>query len=651
MNSGIDLSHVKPDLRPQDDLFRHVNGSWLETVEIPPDKAGDGGFYDLYNQAELQVQQIIEELAATSHPVGSISQKIGDLYKCFMDAATIEEIGITPIAADIERALAISDATEWHQLLGEFEAKGSGGLFYEYIASDKKASDTNITHIGQSGISLPDEAYYREDEYLPIREAFLVHVERMFTLAGISDASSHAARILELETEIASHHWDQVRDQDEIATYNKFTFAELTSLTSGFDWQTWLNASGTPPHILENVIVRQPSFFTGIATMLADFHTAKWSSWLAWNLLSGSAPYLSSPFVNQNFAFYGTTLSGIPMLRERWKRGVGLVEGSLGEAVGQIYVERHFPPLAKERMTELVANLLEAYRIGFSEIEWMSPTTKAAAQAKLNKFTPKIGYPDKWRDYSKLTITADDLFGNLQRITTFNQEHEFSKIGKPVDRLEWMMTPQTVNAYYYSALNEIVFPAAILQPPFFHLDGDSAANYGGIGAIIGHEIGHGFDDQGSKSDGDGNLNDWWTSEDRAKFEELSAILIAQYDLLSPEQTPDVHVNGALTIGENIGDLGGLIIAIKAYEISLKGEPAPVIDGLTGIQRLFFGWAQSWRTKMRSEEIRRRIATDPHSPDEFRCNQVARNLNEFYSAFDITESDAMYLPEEERVRIW
>ena len=429
------------------------------------------------------------------------------------------------------------------------------------------------------------------------------------------------------------------------------TMQELRENSTGLDWDLWLATSGAPAAAFNSIIVRQPSFFTGVGNLLENFDAAAWSSWLAWHLLSGAASYLSSEFINENFAFYGTTLSGTPELKARWKRGVGLVEGSLGEAVGQIYVEKHFPPAAKERMVGLVANLIEAYRIDIAALNWMSPETKSKAFEKLDKFTPKIGYPDKWRDYSKLEISATDLLGNLARISKFNQDFEYAKIGAPVDRTEWLMTPQTVNAYYNPGMNEIVFPAAILQPPFFDLEADDAANYGGIGAVIGHEIGHGFDDQGSKYDGDGNLNNWWTDSDRTEFEKRAAKLIAQYEELRPLEAQDVHVNGALTIGENIGDLGGLTIAIKAYQLSLNGKSSPVIDGLTGNQRLFMGWAQCWRQKMRAEEVRRRVATDPHSPDEFRCNQVVRNLDEFYEAFGITENDGLFLPENERVRIW
>ena len=628
-----------------------MNGAWIDSAEIPADRSSDGAFYRLYENAEKQVREIIEELAGQSHEVGTISQKIGDLYKSFMDQDRANQLGISPIKADLDLALSVSDLDSFHDVLGDLERRGLGGLFYESVTGDKMDSQTNITYIGQSGLSLPDESYYREDEYQEIRDGLLEHIEKMFSISGISGGAEKAQLILALETEIASHHWDQVRDRDAELTYNKMTYAELKSISDGFHWDRWKAASKTPENVLAVSIVSEPSFFTGISEMLKKFNAPAWSAWLAWHALSGSASYLHDELVNENFRFYGTVLSGTPELKARWKRGVGLVEGSLGEAIGQIYVERHFPPQAKVRMEQLVANLIEAYRIDIAALDWMTDATKAKALEKLGKFRPKIGYPNKWRDYSALEISADDLMGNIQRVTEFVQNYVLEKVGKPVDLDEWLMTPQTVNAYYHPIFNEIVFPAAILQPPFFDMEADDAANYGGIGAVIGHEIGHGFDDQGSKYDGDGNLNNWWSDADRTEFEKRANKLIAQYDQLRPEIAPDVHVNGALTIGENIGDLGGLTIAYKAYQLSLQGGAAPVIDGFTGAQRLFLGWAQVWRQKMRAEEVKRRISTDPHSPDEFRCNQVVKNLVEFYEAFDVKEGDALYLPESERVRIW
>ena len=651
MKSGIDKSHIDSQFRPQDDLFRFMNGVWLATSEIPADRAADGAFYWLRDQSEKQVREIIESTASAPAEAGSVARKIGDLYRSFMDEARAQELGISPIASDLKLAQSISNREEFLTVLGTLEEAGLGGLFYGYITTDNKKSDENILYFGQSGLSLPDEAYYREDEYAPIREGLLAHIEKMFSLANLENGASLAKLILELETELASHHWDQVRDRDATLTYNKFTFAQLAEISAGFDWQAWNSGAQVPTQVMANIVVRQPSFFTGLGKMLAAFDLDKWRAWLTWQVLTGSASYLNSELVNENFNFYGTTLSGVPQLKARWKRGVGLVEGSLGEAVGELYVAKHFPPAAKARMVQLVSNLIEAYRVDIHALDWMSADTKVKALDKLNKFTPKIGYPDKWRDYSSLAISSDELITNLKAISRFARDFEYAKIGKPVDRSEWFMTPQTVNAYYNPGMNEIVFPAAILQPPFFDLDSDDAANYGGIGAVIGHEIGHGFDDQGAKYDGDGNLNDWWSDSDRVEFEKRSKKLIEQYDALSPEETPGSHVNGALTIGENIGDLGGLTIAHKAYEISLGGKAAPELDGFSGFQRLFLGWAQVWRTKIRPEETKRRLATDPHSPAEFRCNQVIANLNEYYEAFDVKEGDKLWRDPAERVRIW
>ena len=652
MRSGLDLNHIDPSVRPQDDLFRFMNGKWLKESVIPEDRASDGAFYWLYEQAEKQVKQIILDQAASNAAGGSNAQKIGDLYNSFMDEEKIEQLGITPIAKDLAAAASFKTADEFFQILGELESRGSSGLFYSYVSTDNKDSSKNIVYLGQSGLSLPDEAYYREGEYQGVRDAFLLHVEKIFELAKLPGGSLAAKQVLELETQIAACHWDQVKDRDAEATYNKKSFTELTSLAPAFNWQLWITASNTPAEVLEQVIVRQPSYFEGLSKLIESFDTDKWRSYLTWHIISGASPYLNKALVDENFSFYGTTLSGIPKLKERWKRAVGLVEGALGEAVGQIYVDRHFGKQAKERMVGLVANLIEAYRVDIKALTWMSDETKEKAFIKLDKFTPKIGYPDKWRDYSKLTINPGDLIGNLAQISKYSQDYEYAKIGKPVDKSEWYMTPQTVNAYYNPGMNEIVFPAAILQPPFFDvLADDDAANYGGIGAVIGHEIGHGFDDQGSKYDGDGNLVNWWSDKDRAEFEKRTKKLIEQYDQLSPSAAPEVKVNGALTIGENIGDLGGLTIAYKAYEISLNGKQPPEIDGYTGAQRFFMGWAQSWRGKYRPEEVKRRIATDPHSPDEFRCNQIVANLSEFYDAFAVKQSDKHFMPEDQRVRIW
>ncbi len=645
MKSGIDRQFMNPDIRPQDDLFRHFAGTWLDTYEIPADRASDGVSRTLYDIAEVQVREIIETASGEGE-----AQKIGDLYKSFMDTEAINARGLTPLAADLAAIDSITDLASFITTMAQLEMKGIGGIFGAAIYADSMDSSMNIFHIGQGGISLPDEAYYREEQYQPIREAFLAHVTKMGELAS---TPLDAAAILALETEIASHHWDQVKDRDATLTYNKTTRAELEELAPNFHWDLWAANAQIPAIAFDSLNIHEPSFFSGLSAMLADFDSRKsaWISWLKWGVISSSAAYLTDDIVQQNFSFYGTTLSGTPQIRERWKRGVSLVQGSLGEAIGKVYVGKYFPAEAKSAMLELVDYLTQAYEASIKELPWMSEATKAKALEKLAKFTPKIGYPDKWRDYSSLVIKSDDLIGNLQRIAAFGHAYEVAKIGKPVDRDEWHMTPQTVNAYYNPLMNEIVFPAAILQPPFFDMEADIAANYGGIGAVIGHEIGHGFDDQGSKYDGDGNMVDWWVDSDREAFDKLAAQLIEQFDALSPAATPDIHVNGAFTVGENIGDLSGLEIAYKAYKLALKGQAAPVIDGLTGDQRFFLSWAQAWRGKNRPEEIRRRIATDPHSPDEFRCNQIVRNLAPFYDAFGVTASDAMWLEPASRVRIW
>ena len=650
MRSGLDPTHIDQSIRPQDDLFRFMNGKWLKESTIPADRASDGAFYWLYEQAEKQVKQIIIDQANSAGAPGSNAQKIGDLYNSFMAEEKIEKLGIAPIEKDLAAAQSFKSKDEFLKLLGELEGDGLSGLFYSYVSTDNKDSSKNIIYLGQSGLSLPDEAYYREDEYQEIRDAFVIHIKKMFELAGLENIAAND--VLEIETSIAACHWDQVKDRDAELTYNKKSLQQLVQLAPAFNWPLWMGASSTPERIFEQVIVRQPSYFEGLSKLLSEFAEQKWRAWLSWHILSGASPYLNSALVNENFNFYGTTLSGIPQLKDRWKRGVGLVEGALGEAVGQIYVERHFGKAAKDRMVDLVKNLIQAYRVDITALDWMSDQTKQRAFIKLDKFTPKIGYPDKWRDYSKLEIKPDDLIGNLAAISKYSQDYEYAKIGKPVDKSEWYMTPQTVNAYYNPGMNEIVFPAAILQPPFFDvLADDDAANYGGIGAVIGHEIGHGFDDQGSKYDGDGNLVNWWSDQDRAEFEKRTQKLITQYDQLSPQAAPEIKVNGALTVGENIGDLGGLTIAYKAYEISLGNKQPPIIDGYTGVQRFFMGWAQSWRGKYRAEEVRRRIATDPHSPDEFRCNQIVSNLTEFYDAFAVGQGDKHFIPEADRVRIW
>ena len=644
--SGLDFEHIDSSVRIHDDLYRHFNGAWLTSAVIPADRASDGAFITLRDLSEKQVRAIIENASGSDE-----AKKISDVYSSFMAADVIEAKGFTPILDDLAACDAITNLPDFISTMSALEARGLGGIFGSFIYADQKDVNSNILYLAQGGISLPDESYYRDDKYADIRSAFLAHVQSMFTLVGIANGADVAAKILALETALASHHFDAVKDRDATLTYNKLTRAEVKALMPAFDFDLYLSAGEIPSVVLDSVIVQQPPYFAGLSEILSTFDRDSWVAWLKWSVISGSAAYLSNDLVNQNFSFYGKTLSGTPELRERWKRAVSLVEGSLGEAVGKVYVEQHFPVAAKVAMEKLVANLIEAYRVSINEIDWMSATTKAKALEKLGKFRPKIGYPDKWRDYSALQTDPNDLFTNIGQVTKFQRDHELAKIGKPVDRDEWHMTPQTVNAYYNPVMNEIVFPAAILQSPFFSLTADDAVNYGGIGAVIGHEIGHGFDDQGSKFDGDGALNNWWSDEDRAAFEIRSNALIEQYNKLVPEETPDITVNGALTVGENIGDLGGLAIAYKAYQISLAGKPSTVIGDLTGEQRLFLGWAQVWRGKVRPEEMRRRIATDPHSPSEFRCNTIVSNFTPFYEAFGVTEKDKLWIDESQRVQIW
>ena len=649
LTSGIDIAGLDPAIRPQDDLFRHVNGKWIEKTEIPSDKARYGSFYVLAEEAEKTVRDIIVE--SQSAGPGSEARKVGDLYASFLDEARIQALGAEPIAAALAEAEAVDSIPALLETLGRLERGGSSGFFQVFVDNDPGQPERYLVFIEQGGLGLPDESYYREEKFADIRASYLDFLERMLSLAGLSDPAIRAQRIADLETELAAQHWDNVATRDSEKTYNPMRWSAANDLVGEVDLDIWLNALGVPDRSFDEVVVRQPSFVAGLEKVLRADNLDAWRDWLAWQVIRSNAPYLSSEFVETNFGFYGKTLTGTPELRARWKRGVSLVEGALGESVGRIYVERHFPEAAKTAMDILVANLVEAYRQSISALDWMGEETRARALDKLAKFTPKIGYPVKWRDYSSLAIDAADLIGNVRATNEFEFQRELGKIGKPLDRDEWFMTPQTINAYYNPGFNEIVFPAAILQFPFFDETRDAAANYGAIGAVIGHEIGHGFDDQGSKYDGDGKLTDWWTPADREAFEQRTKSLIAQYDALAPHQVPDHHVNGALTIGENIGDLGGLSIAWKAYLLSLAGAEPPVIDGLSGAERFFLSWAQAWQLKARDEEVVRLLSIDPHSPNEFRCNQIVRNIHEFYETFGVTDNDALWLDPKDRVTIW
>ena len=647
--SGIDLSTFDHTVRPQDDLYQHVNGAWLKATEIPDDRPLEGTFTALRDGSEIAVRDIIEEAAAKGAEASGIERKIGDLYNSFMDEATVEGKGMEPIRERLAEVFATGSPSALLALAGRLFRADVGGLFYIYPAPDAGNPDRVLLYTGQGGLGLPDESYYREEKFAPIVSAYTAHVEKMFGLAGLPDPRGAAGRVVDLESKLASHHWDNVTLRDPQKTYNLRTADEAAAMFPLLP--TWFEAAGIAKDKRAEIVVSTPDFFAGAAGLLESVPLSTWQEWLAMRVVSAAAPYLSAAFVDASFAFYGTTISGTPRNKDRWKRGVAVVEAALGEAVGQIYVARHFPETHKERMQTLVANLIEAYRRSITDVSWMGEDTKAEALRKLEAFRAKIGYPDEWIDYSAVVIEPGDLLGNVERAHNADVDRHLDEVGKPVDRNKWLMTPQTVNAYYHPMMNEIVFPAAILQPPFFTAEADDAVNYGGIGAVIGHEIGHGFDDQGSQFDGGGALRNWWTDQDRQAFEALTARLVAQYDALSPGAAPGHHVNGRLTLGENIGDLAGLTIAYKAYRISLDGKEPEVIDGLTGQQRFFASWAAGWRQVIRQEEAIRRLATDPHSPNEFRTNAIAKNLDPFHEAFDVTEEDGMWMPPGERVSIW
>ncbi len=635
-------------------MFGWANGAWLEATEIPEDRATYGAFHLLSEQAEHDVRAICEQAASGRAAAGSVERLVGDLWTSFMDTEQIEALGIGPIGDELAVVETVHDADSLMRVVGRLQRHGGGGLVAPYVNTDARNADRYLVYLEQSGLGLPDESYYREDAFADLRAAYQQHITKMLRLGGeatrfLGDPQQAAADVLALETQIAGRHWDRVDCRDAVRTYN-LRDADAMRDEAPIPWDAWIDGLGATEAHLDEVVVRQPSFLAGAAGLIADAPLRHWRAWLAWNTLHADAAYLSERFVEENFDFYGRTLSGTPQLRERWKRAVSFLEAAAGEAVGQLYVAQHFPPEAKERMLGLVDNLVRAYRHDIEALDWMSGPTRERALEKLEQFRAKIGYPDRWRDYRALEVRASGLLDNARAAAAFETDRELAKLGGPVDRDEWFMTPMTVNAYYNPGMNEIVFPAAILQPPFFDVAADDAENYGGIGAVIGHEIGHGFDDQGSRYDGRGELLDWWTEEDRGRFEERSKSLIAQYDAFEPRQLPGLRVNGALTVGENIGDLGGVTVAYQAYQLALDGHQAPVIDELTGPQRFFRAFATIWRGKARSEEAKRRLQTDPHAPEEFRAN-VVRNVDAFYTAFDVRQGDGLYLEPQERVTIW
>jgi predicted metalloendopeptidase len=650
--SGIETQYIDPGVRAQDDFFTHLNGKWLKTTEIPSDKSSWGTFAKLRDDTQPQLRGLIEADAKDPHKkAGTDTQKIGDLYASFMNEQRLESLGYKPLTGELQRIRALRDKKAVPGLIAHLSQIGVATPYSIRVAQDARASTKYAAYISQGGLGMPDRDYYlkKDDKRMAeTRAKYEQHVAKMLALAGEKNAEAQAKAIVAFETELAQAQWTKVELRDPVKRYNKVEVAKLGELTPGYDWKAALAAAGIA-NKSDYVIVSQPSYLTGFNQILAKTDLASLQSYFKWQLLREYAPYLSKAFVDENFAFYGTAITGVTENRPRWKIGVSTVEGALGEAIGRQYVEKYFPAERKARMQELVKNLLAAYKESIDTLDWMGPETKKEAQAKLARFTPKIGYPNKWRDYSKLTIRQDDLAGNVMRASTFAYNRNINKLGKPVDREEWGMTPQTINAYYNSTMNEIVFPAAILQPPFFDMRADDAVNYGAIGAVIGHEIGHGFDDKGSQSDGDGNLRNWWTDEDRAKFKAKTDMLVAQYNSYSP--VPGYNVNGELTLGENIGDNSGLAIAYKAYKISLHGKPAPEIDGLTGDQRFFMGFGQVWRMKMRDEQQIALVKTDPHSPGQFRANGTMKNQAAFYEAFGVKEGDKMYLAPKDRVTIW
>ncbi len=647
---GVEVKNFDTHVRPQDDFYKYVNGSWEKSTKIPADRVRYGTFIELSDKSEAALKAIIEEAAADkSAKEGSDTQKVRDLYLGFMDTQRIESQGLDPIRADLQRVAAVKSTDEFPELFAELYRAGVQTPLRVSVGQDAKQATRYIVYVSQSGLGLPDRDYYfkQEPRFVEVRSAYQKYIEKLLALGGEQDAAAAARSIIELETKLAEKSWDRVRNRDREATYNLKTVAELEQLTPGFAWQRYLKALGAES--TPGVIVKQPDYLQAMAELLKQTPLPVLKQYLTYKVLDDNAELLSKPFEELHFDFHQRTLQGQEENRPRWKRGVAVVESALGESVGKIYVERNFSPESKKRMLQLVDNLLAAFKAGIDQLEWMSPATKAKAQEKLSKFTVKIGYPDKWRDYSKLKIVAGDLVGNVKRATAFEAQRNFDKLGKPIDRTEWGMTPQTVNAYYKSEMNEIVFPAAILQPPFFDPEADDATNYGAIGAVIGHEISHGFDDQGARSDGDGNLRDWWTPEDKKSFEQRTAMLAEQYSTFKPIDS--MPVNGKLTLGENIGDLSGLTVAWRAYKLALKGKEAPVIDGFTGDQRFFLGWGQIWRMLFRDDFLRQALLTDPHSPGPIRVDGVVRNMPEFDQAFGVKEGDGAWLPPEKRVKVW
>lgn len=650
MVSGLDIASFDKAVRPQDDLFRHVNGGWLGKTEIPADKASYGAFDVLFDKAQADLRNIVEEASRSTTKVpGSEAQKIGDPYDSFMDEGRAESLGIEPLKEELAAIDAIATKTDLARHFAQFFKMNLINPVVGYVDGDAQQPTHDILYLYQGGLGLPDRDYYLKDDakLKEYREKYTGFLQSNLRMAGDTAANKSAREIFVLESRLARAHWTNVENRDAVKTYNKVAVADLDAQFPGFDWTAWtteLGVDGIPA-----LVVSQPSYLKALAAAVNELPVDRWKPYLKASLINGFAPYLSKAFVDAEFGFYTTTLRGVEEQQPRWKRAVNALNGNLGEMLGKLYVERHFKPEAKARMEALVENLRASYKTSIDGLEWMGPETKKQAQEKLARFRPKIGYPSKWRDYSKLEIKKGDLVGNMQRAFQTENAFQLGKAGKPIDPEQWGMTPQTINAYYNPVRNEIVFPAAILQPPFFNLDADDAANYGGIGAIIGHEMGHGFDDQGRRFDASGVLRDWWTKQDEAEYQKRAKVLVEQFNEFEP--LPDLHVNGELTLGENIADLTGLIIAHRAYGLSLKGAAAPVIDGIPADHRFYMGWAQSWKAKERDESLRQMVMTNVHAPEMYRANGPLRNVPEFYAAFGVKEGDKLFLPPDRRVKIW
>jgi putative endopeptidase len=649
LKSGIITENMDLSVKPGDDFYRYVNGSWLKTIEIPADKASYGSFAILADEAQEDVKAIIDTASQGDFAVGSDEQKVGDMYSSYMDIDNRNAMGVSPLSPELAKIAAISnydDLVEYFAYAIKY-GYGTPVSFFQY--ADFKSPNEYALYAWQAGIGLPDREYYfKEDEDgKKILAAYQAHIEKMFGLAGIENGAENAEMLLALETQIAGQHMKKEQSRNWAENYSKLSMDELKALMPNFNWDAFVAASGFD--MPDSMIIMQNDFLAGIDTVISETSLEDWKTFLQWGLINASAGSLSMDLDKANFEFYSTILYGVKEQRPMWRRATGLLNSTLGEVIGKVYVKKHFPPEAKQRMQVMVDNLIKAYEVSINELDWMTDETRKQALDKLSKFTVKIGYPDEWKDYSALQVSDKDLFGNLRKASEVTYAEELAKQGKPVDKTEWGMTPQTVNAYYNPTANEIVFPAAILQPPFFDLNAEDAVNYGGIGAVIGHEIGHGFDDSGSTFDGDGVLRNWWTDADREEFKQRTGKLVEQYNAFEPLE--GVFVNGEFTLGENIGDLGGISIALKAYQMSLQGEESPVLDGFTGEQRVFLGFGQVWAGKYRDEALKSQINTDPHSPGQYRANGSVRNVPEFYTAFDVKESDALYLPPEERVKIW